>query len=116
MNRKLAVTLLQSDSSTERQNDSECFSRGIFKSASKENETKAKRLVSNYLKIPLSIALPTPTAFPCKPFLEMFIKYNTTIPSSTTVERMFPLGNDVLKHKRSSLSDAHFEMFFLRKL
>ena len=45
---------------------------------------------------------------------ELFVKYNTAIPSSAAVERLFSLGKDVLK-PRSGVSDEHFEMlvFFL---
>ena len=46
---------------------------------------------------------------------KMFRKFNTPIPSSAAVERLFSLGKDVLKPKRSDLTDDHFEMLvFLR--
>ena len=41
---------------------------------------------------------------------ELLVKYNTTMLSSTAVERLFSLGKDVLKPKRSGLSDEHFEI------
>ena len=48
---------------------------------------------------------------------ELFVKYNTAIPFSAAVERLFSLGKDVLKPKRSGLSDEHFEMLvFLKQL
>ena len=62
------------------------------------------------MEAPLSTSLPTVASFPCKAFLQQFVKYNTPIPSSAAVERMFSLGKDILKPKRSNLSDAHFEM------
>ncbi|KAG7153370.1 hypothetical protein Hamer_G010681 [Homarus americanus] len=37
--------------------------------------------------------------FPNKAIRELFIKYNTPIPSSAAVERMFPMGKDVLRPK-----------------
>ena len=42
---------------------------------------------------------------------ELFVKYNTARPisSSAAVERLFTIGKDVLKPKRSGLSDEHFE-------
>ena len=46
---------------------------------------------------------------------ELFVKYNTAIPSSAAVERLFSLGKDVLKPKRSGLSDEHFEMLVVLK-
>lgn len=48
--------------------------------------------------------------FPNKSFRELFMKYNTPIPSSAAVERMFSLGKDIMRPKRSRLSDKHFEM------
>ena len=35
----------------------------------------------------------------------IFVKYNTAILSRAAVERLFSLGKDVLKQKRSGLSD-----------
>ena len=39
----------------------------------------------------------------------LFIKLNTPIPSSAAVERVFSTGKDVLRPKRSDLSDINFE-------
>ncbi|KAG7165629.1 hypothetical protein Hamer_G013133 [Homarus americanus] len=53
--------------------------------------------------------------FPNKAMRELFIKYNTPIPSSAAVECMFSMGKDVLRPKCSRMSDKHFEMLvFLR--
>ena len=47
---------------------------------------------------------------------DLFIKFNTPIPSSAAVERLFSTEKDILKPKRSRLTDKHFEMLlFLRK-
>ena len=47
---------------------------------------------------------------------DLYIKFNTPIPSSAAVERLFLTGKDVLKPKKSHLTDKHFEMLlFLRK-
>jgi len=40
---------------------------------------------------------------------DLFIKYHTTIPSSDAVEHLFSIGIDILRTKRSTLSDANFE-------
>ena len=44
-----------------------------------------------------------------------FIAFNTPIPSSAAVERLFSLGKDVLRPKRSRLTDEHFEMLVFLK-
>jgi len=45
----------------------------------------------------------------------MFMRYNTTIPSSAPVERLFSLAGMTLTPKRSSLSDKTFErLVFIR--
>ena len=46
---------------------------------------------------------------------ESFVKYNTAMPFSAAVERLFSFGKDVLKPKRSGLSDEHFEMLVFLK-
>jgi len=45
----------------------------------------------------------------------MFIRYNTAIPSSAAVERIFSIGKVYFKPKRSGLSDEHFEMLVFLK-
>ena len=44
-----------------------------------------------------------------------FIKYNTTISSSTSVERMFSVAGQIQIPRRSSLSDHCFEKLLLLK-
>ena len=36
-------------------------------------------------------------------FFKIFLKYHTSIPDSAAVERVFSIGSDVLRPKRSSL-------------
>ena len=40
-------------------------------------------------------------------------RFNTAIPSSATVERLFAIGSDILRSKRSSMTKENFEKFVL---
>ena len=58
---------------------------------------------------------PSPINFKNSIIKDLFIKYNTPLPSSAAVERLFSIGKDVLKPKRSGLTDEHFEMLVFLK-
>ena len=58
----------------------------------------------------------TPNCFPTlhrETWIHVFKKYNTAVPSSAAVERVFPVGSDVLRPKRASLTAEYFEGFVL---
>ena len=44
-----------------------------------------------------------------------FIDFNTAILSSAAIERLFSVGKDVLKPKRSGLTDQNFEMLVVKE-
>ena len=48
----------------------------------------------------------------------MFLKYNTVLPSSSPVERVFSMANQILTTRRNRLSDQTFEnlLFLIQKL
>uniref|UniRef100_A0A672F8K3 HAT C-terminal dimerisation domain-containing protein n=1 Tax=Salarias fasciatus TaxID=181472 RepID=A0A672F8K3_SALFA len=51
-----------------------------------------------------------------KPVLiNLFIKYNTAIPSSAALELLFSIGKDILRAKRATLSEANFERLMFLK-
>ena len=45
--------------------------------------------------------------------LQKFKRFNTAIPSSAAVERLFAVGSDILRSKRSSTTKESFEKFVL---
>ena len=53
--------------------------------------------------------LPTRKMRGCKKFK----RFNTAIPSSATVERLFAIGSDILRSQRSSMTKENFEKFVL---
>ena len=59
------------------------------------------------------------TLYPCfthAALKRVFIKINIAVPSSATVETAFSIKKDILKPKKSGLSDIHFEMFLFLKV
>ena len=66
----------------------------------------------------------TPSKSPCsagnrtvhrEAWVDLFIRYNTPLPSSAAVKRMFCTGGDILRAKRSFLAGYRFEdLLFLK--
>ena len=48
-------------------------------------------------------------------WVKAFIQYNTAIPSSAAVERLFSIGSGVMSPKRTRLTSKNFEMLVFLK-
>lgn len=48
-------------------------------------------------------------------FIDLFIKFNTGMPSSAGSERMFSEGKDIHRAKRACLADDNFEKLLFLK-
>lgn len=47
---------------------------------------------------------------------QMFVKFNTSLPSSASVERLFSVAGDICTKKRSRITDQNFENTLLYKI
>ena len=57
-----------------------------------------------------------PSAFPIDEIKRMFLRYNTALPTSASVERMFSAGGRIFQPLRCSISDTNFERQLLFKI
>ncbi|KAM7300967.1 uncharacterized protein ISCGN_016541 [Ixodes scapularis] len=70
--------------------------------------------LSRYFLVPHNFALTElKNSFPL--MHKLFLKVNTAVPSSASVERLFSVGADVFTKKRGRMSDANFEIQLLLK-
>ena len=77
--------------------------------------TNASKIATEYLDGPLEKTVSANSFGANKILKTLFIEFNTPIPSSAGVERLFSLGKEVLRPKRAGLSDTHFEMLVFLK-
>jgi hypothetical protein len=76
---------------------------------------KAWTLVKNWSNAGAKEALTGTACMGEQVFIDLVIKYGTTIHSSATVEQLFSIGKDILTAKRAKLSDANFEKLMFMK-
>ena len=76
---------------------------------------KWEKQVDTFLEMPLTKSLPTKDTLSCKALHQLYLKYNTVLPTSAAVERMFSVGKESLKNKRACYSDEHFEILVFLK-
>lgn len=86
---------------------------GFFNFSSSRVENTYLDELTRFLSEPIK---PPTSLIACTYMKQAFIKTNTGVPSSASVERLFSFASDVFCPKRSCLSDNNFEMQLLLKM
>ncbi|XP_045122606.1 uncharacterized protein LOC123511056 [Portunus trituberculatus] len=81
----------------------------------RSTKSKAAQIVKVWLQSRGTESLADPAFNNEKVLINLFLRYNTAMPSSTAVEPLTSLSEDVIGAKRSSLSDENFNMFMFMK-
>ena len=76
---------------------------------------KAEAIVNNWLDGGSKDCLTDAAFMGEQTLIDLFIKFNTGIPSSAAVERLFSVGKDILRAKRANLSDGTFGKLMFMK-
>ena len=78
-------------------------------------KAKAQNLLVTWLDGGSKTELSVATFLGEPALMNLFIKFNTAIPSSAAVERLFSTGKEILRARRCQLSDATFETLMFLK-
>ncbi len=106
------ATASSAASSAANSNSSNFFARLAAKRSSERNPDDCSQEVDKYLADPSSEVQSLQTYPNVR---KLYMKLNTGLPSSASVERLFSLGGRVFTPMRSRLSSSHFEMMvFMR--
>lgn len=84
-------------------------------SSSRSLKNKAQSLLITWLDGSSKNDLSDATFLGEPALVKLFVKYNTPIPSSAAVERMFSIGKEILRAKRCLLADSTFEKLMFMK-
>lgn len=82
----------------------------MFRKTNHTDKSTAEEEVRRFLDDTVK-SMDSLNAFPL--LKQLFMKYNTTLPSSAPVEHLFCYGGNVLTSSRSRMSDDHMEQVLL---
>lgn len=88
---------------------------GGHHSMHRSTKSKAAQIVNVWLQAKGTDSLADSAFNSEKVLIDLFLRYNTAMPSSVAVERLFSFGKDFIRAKRNSLSDENFNMLMFMK-
>lgn len=124
METKVEEYLLRSERKTENTSSSEELEAGDYYASicdedtgchSKSTKSRAAHIVKTWLEGKGTESLADPAFNSESVLINLFLRYNTAMPSSAAVERLFSLGKDIMRAKRSCLSDDNMNMLMFTK-
>ena len=102
----------ESDNDVESVNADEFFSC-FFNQSTPKKDNAAKRIEEFLSAVPAKKI--DDNSFANAALKKLFVQYNTSLPLSAAVEKLFSISKGILKPKRSGLSDEYFEMLVFLK-